>query len=779
MVRHRHVPRHSALTLPRLLAGGLALLAGCGAPPEPSGRVAAPASADAPAPAGTSRSAAPASARGAYAVVSLDDGRVLETAGAEILATPVQPGSLMKIVTLAAALESGVVSADTRLLCPRRLRVGDRVLDCAHPDLGRPLSAVDALAQSCNGFFAHIAPRVTLTALTNAARALGLPALRQRGDPALTALGLGDYRVKPIDWVDALARVVGASDRRALTVATRALLSEGLAEAARVGTASSGGPLPGSTWAKTGTAPMPGGGIEGLAVMVATVGATRLGVVAVAPGAAGRDAAVMASDHLRTRLPASTDAGEPTPLRIGIVRGDGYDVRSVGLEDYVAEVVAGELSPDAPVAAREALAIVARTYASRHRGRHASEGFDLCDLTHCQALRAATPSSRDAARVTAGRLLFRGDALADVFYSASCGGILADGRDVWRDRRERADAGWTERPDPAGPRAAEVRWTADIDEARMRAILRGAGASGDRLEDLEVVERTPAGRVRTLRATGFQPATIDGERFRLVSGRIAGWQLVKSNWFDVARTGGGYRLTGRGHGHGVGLCVVGATRMAASQTATSILAAYFPGTRVARAEMPARSGESSRAAPVSSNGPAARPPIRLVLPSTEELRRDPLMRDLARMVASLEMRLGVARSAALTVRFHPTVESYQRQTRKPWWTAGSFVDGRIELLPLDVLESRGQFERTLRHELVHALTGPFLGDAPQWAREGVAHYFSTPAGLWSAGTDTPACPDDAALAAAASGEELRAMYDRAAVCVAHTLARGGSWRDLR
>ena len=64
-------------------------------------------------------------------------------------------------------------------------------------------------------------------------------------------------------------------------------------------------------------------------------------------------------------------------------------VRDLPLEDYVAGAALSEAAPGAAGArAAEAMfevqAIVARTYAEAHRGRHAREGFDLCSTTHCQ-----------------------------------------------------------------------------------------------------------------------------------------------------------------------------------------------------------------------------------------------------------------------------------------------------------------------------------------------------------------------------------------------------------
>ena len=66
------------------------------------------------------------------------------------------------------------------------------------------------------------------------------------------------------------------------------------------------------------------------------------------------------------------------------------------MDDYIAQVLAGEGQPRAGDAAQQALAITARTFALSNLNRHRREGFDLCDTTHCQVVRAATD---DDARV--------------------------------------------------------------------------------------------------------------------------------------------------------------------------------------------------------------------------------------------------------------------------------------------------------------------------------------------------------------------------------------------
>ncbi|MGE3840688.1 MAG: SpoIID/LytB domain-containing protein [Vicinamibacterales bacterium] len=712
-------------------------------------------------------------AKAAWAMLLGASPRLVEEAHPEILDTPVQPGSLMKIVTLAAAAEAGLVNAETGMMCARRVRNGTHVLDCSHPDLHRPLTAVEALAHSCNSFFAQLARRLTHAQLATAASRLGLPPVPPETDMVLAALGIDGYRVPPRRWLSVLSKIRdGAAPLRAQT---RALLVSGLREAAGRGTAdalANHGP-----WlAKTGTAAMPGGGVEGLLVAAAAApdnGDGRPGgVVVVAPGASGKDAAAIAAALIESR---SVKPGPPSSagiershserpdvpaVRLGRANATGYSVESMPLESYVAGVLAAEAPPDIAPAALSALATVTRTYALKQMKRHDVEGFDVCDLTHCQVVKPPTPKTLAAAGATRGLVLMAGDTLAEVYYSASCGGTLASADEVWGDAARASSAGSI--VDPAGRLAREVEWSTDLTASQIIDVLRAAGLSGRVLEDFRVVTRSASGRVAWLRATGFSPDRISGERFRMMAGRLLGWQTVKSTRFEVARTAGGFTLVGRGHGHGVGLCVRGAAALGVAWSAEDILAAYFPKTRLER--LP------------DAGGPNAAD-VQVVVPWGDQPRSEALRHQARRIVANLAERLGVTPPAPIRIRFHASVAAYQRSTAAGWWTAGRTRGTVVDLLPLGVLEARGLLERTLRHELIHVLTEPVLRGRPRWVREGLAARLDG-FGTRPSTQSTPECPPDRAFETAGSAQTLQSLYEQSAACVGAALSDGGDWRDV-
>jgi len=442
-------------------------------------------------------------------------------------------------------------------------------------------------------------------------------------------------------------------------------------------------------------------------------------------------------------------------VRVGELRGDRYEIVDRSLEDYVARAVSGEAGPEAPAAVREAIAIAERTFALASRNRHHDEGFDVCDLTHCLALVEPDARSRAAARATAGRYLAYHGAPARVWLTASCGGRTATPAEIWPGPDAEASH-VVSRSEPECQ--ATSHWHAEIAERDLARALGASGLRGRTIGDIRVVGRTSSGRVARVRITGFEPGEISAEAFRLAVGRTLGWNLIRSHIFDVTRTATGYAFDGFGFGHGVGLCVAGATRLAAAGlTADEILAGYFPGTAVT----------SLAAAPAPLT-------VRLELPESDEGERGSLQALLDRSLADLRTQTGVEAPDALRVRFHPTVESFRRSTGRPWWVAAATRDGRIELLPVGVLRRRGTLASTVRHELAHAFLDPYLQGRPLWVREGAAMFFAGEA----AGSAVATCPSDQDILTAASAEAMHEVYARAASCFAREIKKGRTWREV-
>jgi stage II sporulation protein D len=262
-------------------------------------------------------------------------------------------------------------------------------------------------------------------------------------------------------------------------------------------------------------------------------------------------------------------------VRIGALSGDGT-VSTVPLELYVARVLVGEAEPNAADASLQALAIAARTFTMANIGRHSREGFDLCDTTHCQVWRTEpTAASRRAAIATAGQVLLHNGAPAEVFYSASCGGHTENAGDVWA----RGALFPYLQGVPDDVHESDTPWRLERSLGEIRDAVARAGARGARLEDVRIEARSPGGRVMRVGLPGLTPDSLTGDQFR----GAVGFTELRSTAFSMERAGDRLRFEGRGYGHGVGMCVVGAGRRAQrGETAERILAHYFPSLTIRR-----------------------------------------------------------------------------------------------------------------------------------------------------------------------------------------------------
>lgn len=694
--------------------------------------------------------------KAAWARVRWPSGDVIRAHHLPRLEEPVLAGSLFKLVAARAALDQGVLSPDARLACPRSVEVRGRRLDCVHPDLGRPLDVVDAVAHSCNHFFVRLAERLDARQLDETLARLARSTLPpyESAPLALRVLGLAGPRLSMRTW---LRVVMSASTPAHPGDSHAALLRRAMFLAVEEGSAAALADAGRATLAKTGTAVSDAGQQEGR--VVAWRPDVDEAIVVRVAGGAGRDAARVAAAVWEQ----ATAAEEPV-VRVGRVRGRPVEedaraaVEAVGLEAYVASVVAAEGDQGWPATALDALAVAARSYARAPDGRHARDGYDVCDTTHCQVTGVATPWSRAAAARTRGMVLSSGAAPLAMPYSASCPGVLADPTTIWGGP---SAVTVTVGTDPSGHDVPS--WSGEARADDLLGALRAAGHRGDVLRDLRVVERTRDGLPLRILLDGLEPAEIDATRFRHVVGRRLGWDVIKSHAWEVTRQARGYRFTGRGKGHGAGICLAGAAAAAArGSSLAQVLSLYAPGARLV--------AEQDR--------------LRLRLPAALTAAAPTLARDARALLVDLRMRLGVSAPRNVDIEVHATREAYQRATGRAWWTAAntrptSSTDYRIDVALPAGPQAAVQVPATLRHEFVHVLTHPLLAEAPAWVAEGLAATIGRERLSRQTSAKGDPCPDDVAVTSPGSPEAMREAYARSADCVVRALPEGvAGWRRL-
>ena len=451
---------------------------------------------------------------------------------------------------------------------------------------------------------------------------------------------------------------------------------------------------------------------------------------------------------------------------VAIGSPNGGRITRIPLEVYVARVLAGEGEPNAPDAARQALAVAIRTYTLVQMGRHRREGFDLCDTVHCQVLRAANDNSRRAALATAHRVLTVNGAPAEVFYSASCGGRSEGAAQVWPG----ATFPYMQVVRDDDVHDEDVPWTLDLTVDELRSALSRAGFGGGPLRSIEIDGVNPSGRVERLRVPGMRPNEISGPAFRDAMGTTR----IRSTAFTLKRDGNVVRFSGRGYGHGVGMCVIGAGRRARrGESLEAILTQYYPNLRLT----------DLASAPVSPR-PVPPPPVEasasgvvVSVPRDSKVSARELERITINARESLTRVLGTP-GVPVTVELHDTLDQFRLEVRRPWWVSSAVTGSTIDLAPPALLAQREGIEVTVRTAMAELLMSATFADRPAWVRVGGARYFAA-ASRPPTPSSNVSCPADAELTLALSAVAQREAETRAVQCFARALAKTPDWRAVK
>ncbi|MEA5582250.1 SpoIID/LytB domain-containing protein [Nodularia harveyana UHCC-0300] len=292
-------------------------------------------------------------------------------------------------------------------------------------------------------------------------------------------------------------------------------------------------------------------------------------------------------------------------------------VNEVPLESYLRGVVPHEIGTNAPTAAVEAQAIIARTYALRNLRRFVTDNYQLCADTHCQVYygwSGTAPITDRAIAATKGMVLTYNNQLVDALYSSTTGGVTAYFSDVWHgeDRpylRPVIDTP-TKLWDLSQKSLADetnfrnfinqsegfnestwntFRWNqetpiADINQLlkRFLEIKNSPYAKFNTVEAMSVIQRSKSGRILELAIkTDIGVFTLEKDEIR------SAFAAPRSTLFYIEPLNKGttdlwgYAFIGGGLGHGVGLSQTGAQNLAKIGWENArILQFYYPGTQV-------------------------------------------------------------------------------------------------------------------------------------------------------------------------------------------------------
>ena len=257
----------------------------------------------------------------------------------------------------------------------------------------------------------------------------------------------------------------------------------------------------------------------------------------------------------------------PGALQVDLTKGSLALLNKAPLEEYTAGVVSAEAGKEHHQEYYKLQSVSCRTYALTNQRKHVADGFDVCDGVHCQVFHGSNrnDSIAMAVRATQGLVLVDADIkMIHATFHSNCGGETVNAEDLWS-KSERYLRGTVDTFCLSAPHATwekrmpRSEWTGyltrrygfkDTDTAQLQALL------------------------------DYSPQCRDlylGNTWPLVPLKHVREDLgLRSTYFTVRSVGDVVVLTGRGFGHGVGLCQEGAMGMAkAGLSYTDILHHYY------------------------------------------------------------------------------------------------------------------------------------------------------------------------------------------------------------
>ena len=289
-----------------------------------------------------------------------------------------------------------------------------------------------------------------------------------------------------------------------------------------------------------------------------------------------------------------------------IVEGDRITaINHISLENYLLSVISSEMNSDSPLELLKAHAVISRSWVLRRVLARAEglpglphEGFDVCADDHCQRYQGLTMVAGDKARKavdeTWGETLKYDGGICDTRYSKCCGGLTERFSACWEDidfpYLKSVEDPWCDCEDSSvlstvlNDYDLETRdfhnWTARYGIPEISALIEEkSGRHIGTLKALTPLERGDSGRIVRLLIEGSEDSFEVSKELEIR--RVLSPTHLKSSWFDARFEGGELILEGRGWGHGVGLCQIGAAAMAAAgKTYREILEFYYTGAYV-------------------------------------------------------------------------------------------------------------------------------------------------------------------------------------------------------
>lgn len=271
-------------------------------------------------------------------------------------------------------------------------------------------------------------------------------------------------------------------------------------------------------------------------------------------------------------------------------------INTISLEEYLRGVIPAEMpvkNGEDYYEALKAFAICARTYAVIKLSNQKND-YDIYLDVRDQVYGGAGAENKiadNAVKDTKGMILAYNNVPAEIYYSSTCGGHTEDAANVFSYGEIPYMKGVVDGDPPYCSISPKFRWTEKFDESTFISRLINYGLltkDNYKLLSIEIASKFESGRIKQLNIYLNNidhhrnvKVRIFGNNIRYVIRTADDKNILESNLFDISYSESKVIISGRGYGHGVGLCQWGSIAMARKGfNFDQILEHYFPGTKV-------------------------------------------------------------------------------------------------------------------------------------------------------------------------------------------------------
>ncbi|WP_320052594.1 SpoIID/LytB domain-containing protein [uncultured Acetobacteroides sp.] len=238
-------------------------------------------------------------------------------------------------------------------------------------------------------------------------------------------------------------------------------------------------------------------------------------------------------------------------------------------EQYIAGVVEAEIGGRQPLEMYKVQAVIARTFALGHMSKHKAESFNLCDDVHCQAYKGISSSNPDIVKGCEQTrdlvVVNRNNELITAVFHANCGGQTVNSEDVWPKYKSYLRSC----PCPYCSNSRSYRWRMGVPLSKWDKYLtdNGVAAPPDLLsKDFRQEKRKSIVELGNVAFPLYKVRKDFG---------------LRSAFFSFTQVGDSIIFSGKGYGHGVGLCQDGASNMARMHMSYQhIISYYYKGCKI-------------------------------------------------------------------------------------------------------------------------------------------------------------------------------------------------------